>query len=190
MRTILAADNFLKNKFHTTLGFTLIEILISIILVSILAGLSAPLMSFTIEAIDFHFARMDMDQSSNLAMARLSREIRRIRDDASVVSATAAQFEFVNLDGNQIRYTQAVNSITRTENAGVAASLADHVQSLTFTYYDDSNAVIGAPLTGLGINTNIRRVQIHILFQDGTETLPIELQVQPRNLRHVGDLFA
>src|SRR5687768_16062730 len=88
-----------------SLGFTLIEILISIVILSILAGVAAPLLAFSIDAIQFHIARMDMEQSASAAFARMTREIRRLRDDSSVVTATAVEYTFTNIEGIQIGYS-------------------------------------------------------------------------------------
>lgn len=158
---------------------------------SILAGVAGPLLGVSIDLIGLHTDRVDLEESASLALSRMSREIRRLRDDESIITANAGTFSFIDIDGTQIRYRQVGNSLMRREGTGSDSSLADHVQTggLSFAYYDDDGNLIASPLTGLGTRTDIRRIEIQIVFRSGNHTLPARLQVRPRNLRHEADRF-
>lgn len=172
-------------------GFTLIEMVVSITIVSIIAGIAAPLLAVMVQAMVLHMDRIDLNEASEFTVSRMSREIRRLRDDESVVTATAAEYEFVDIDGRSIRYHQTGSDLLRQVDGGADAVLADNLQagSLGLVYYDDQGNTLGAPLAGLGTATDLRRVEINMVFAEGAETLPVTVTVRPRNLRHANELF-
>ncbi len=171
-------------------GFTLIEMIMSLIIFIIIAELAGPLLSIAVDSISYRVDRVDLEESGNLGLARMSREIRRLRNNQSVVSATATEFEFVDLDNVQIRYRLVGNSLMRRQGA-VENALADQVQAggLDFTYLDDDGNTLATPTVGLGTNTNIRRVQVQIIFQNGNHVMTLQTQVMPRNVRHEAEMF-
>lgn len=171
-------------------GMTLIELVMVLVLIAIIAGLAGPLLAVAVDAITLHMDRVDLEEAANLALARMSREIRRLRNDESVVTATASDFEFVDVNSVQLRYRLVGNTLTRSQ-AGADSGLADQVQAggLTFTYYDDDGSSIATPTVGLGTSTNIRRLAIQIAFQDGGHVVTEQVQVRPRNLRHDSERF-
>lgn len=162
----------------------------AIALVGFLAGVAAPLLAEAVGAVSVHLDRVNLEESASLALSRMSREIRRLRDNASVAAADATQFEFIDKDSIQIRYRLAGNTLMRSQGA-VEAGLADQVKSttLSFTYYDDDGNSIAAPTVGLGTNTNLRRVGMDVSFEQNSHMVPVEIHVRPRNLRHESDRF-
>ena len=175
-------------------GFTYIEMIMAVLIVSVIALLAGPLLAVTIDAMTLHIDRVDLEQSAGVALTRMSREIRRLRNDESIVTATATQFEFVDADDVQIRYRLTGTQLMRSQAGGADQPLADNVQGagISFVYYDDTGAVIASPVTGLGVSTDIRRIEIQLTFADsgGTHILPVETTIRPRNLRHAANLFA
>lgn len=167
-------------------GFTLVEVVMSLIILTVIAGATGPLLAVTVDGIILHLDRVGLEQSADLALSRMSRETRRLRNDASVVSATGTEFEFVDIDNNQIRYRQVGSSLVRRQGAGSDRALADGipVTGLSFTYLNESGAAIGSPVTGLGTDTDIRKIRIQISLQDGSHTLVVQTDVRPRNLKH------
>ena len=174
-----------------SLGFSLVEMTMAIVIISIIATVAGPLFAVSIDAIGLHTDRVDLEESADLTISRMSREMRRLRNDQSVVTASGTQFEFVDVDSTQIRYRLVGNTLMRRQGAGTESGLADNVQTngLTFTYFDDDGNTIATPTVGLGTNTDIRRIRIQTVFQFSTHTLPIEIEIRPRNLRHQSDMF-
>jgi hypothetical protein len=122
-------------------------------------------------------------QSSMVAMSRMSREMRALKNDSAVLSASAAQFSFIGTDNNTVGYNRSGNTLMRNSDG-----LADNVSALTFTYYNDSGGVIAAPLVGPN-NTNIRRIAVDYSLLGGTRTLNFRFQVRPQNLRRLNEKF-
>ncbi len=174
-----------------TRGFTLVEMIMSLVIIVILAGLAGPLLAVSVDAMGLHMDRADLDESASLALSRMGREIRRLRNDESVGTASATVFEFVDNDDVQIRYRLTSTTLMRTQGANPESGLADQVQAgtLAFTYYDDDGNTIATPTVGLGTSTNIRRVRIQMTFATGTHSLPVQIDIRPRNLRHESEMF-
>jgi prepilin-type N-terminal cleavage/methylation domain-containing protein len=172
-------------------GFTLVELVVVMVLVVILAGVAAPLLAVSLDAFTLKIERTELEESANLALARISREIRRLRDEESVLTADASEFEFVDTDGRTIRYWQENDQLLRQENGGDEIELAGFVQNngLAFRYLDDDGTQIANPAEGAGTKTDIRRVEVQIAFENNGHVVPVQIQIQPRNLRHEADLF-
>lgn len=165
-------------------GYTLVELVMVIVLIGIVAAIGIPAILETGDA--FSLASQFQDfavQSSIVAMNRVSREIRKLKDDASVNTATASQFSFVDLDNNTITYNRSGNTLMRNSDG-----LADNVTALTFTYYDDAGNTIATPVVSPN-NTDIRRVKVDFSLLAGTYTLNFQFQVRPQNLRRLNEKF-
>ncbi|MFA6349457.1 MAG: type II secretion system protein [Candidatus Omnitrophota bacterium] len=164
-------------------GFTLIELVMVMVLVGILAGIGVPMLMQTVDAWSFNSQFQDNSVfSAIVAMNRMSREIRRLKDDASVTAATASQFSFDDINSNAITFDLSGNTLMRNTDG-----LSDYVSSLSFTYYDDNDAVIAVPI--ISPNTNIRRIQADLNVFSGSNTLDFQFSIRPQNLRRLNEKF-
>lgn len=175
----------------TAKGFTYIETLMALLIIAIMATLGGPFLDLAINAAGLHVKSANLEESAVIAFARMSREMRRVRDGKSVVQAAPTQFEFVDINGVQIRFRLAGNSIMRSQNSGTEYALADQVPSngLAFIYYDARGNAIAGPTVGLGILTDIRRVVIKVTFQDGSYEYETQTQIRAKNLPSEADLL-
>ena len=166
------------------------EVLMSVLIISLITGLVGPVMSILTSAIDAQINRTDLAESSDLAVQKMDREISLLRDDQSVVTASATQFEFVDRSARQIRYRLVGTTLMRSEN-GSEYGLADLMQAsgLAFTYLDESGSAIASPTVGLGVKTNIRSVNVTFVFQNGTQILNSETRIILKNIAQDSDLF-
>lgn len=157
-------------------GITIIEFIIVISIVGILAAVSSLYISETINLWQFLSFRNELVSQERMALMRMVREIRQINDDFSVITANAARFQFDDINDNRIDYRlQGVDLMRNTD------VLISGVDSLAFTYYDENNTVIGAPVVSPG-RTNIYRIEITLTVRFGNQSKTLTSRVYPRNL--------
>lgn len=165
----------------------------AIVIISVIATIAGPVLAMAVDAITLHLDDANLGEGGRIAIARMTRETRRLRNDESVVTATGVEFEFVDVDDVQIRYRLVGTDLMRRESAaGTESDLIAQVQAsgLAFIYYDDDGNTIATPAAGLGTSTDIRRIEIQLTLSDGTNALPLVTIVRPRNLRHESNLFS
>jgi len=112
-------------------GFTLIELVITIILLSIISAISAKMLSAGLSSYLTATNLITANQQARLALERMTRDIRGIRSTGDITTATAAQLVFTNFAGNSVSY-----SLTGSNLILNSQTLASGINTLTFTYYD------------------------------------------------------
>lgn len=171
-------------------GFTLVEMIVVIIIVGIIAAIGVVLILSAADALSFLTVRTDMGQSADVGLSRMSQEIRRIKDDTSIYLANQGLFAFIDVDGALIAYGKVGSDLVRYPGMPTPDILSSNVNSLIFTYYDDDGNVLADPTYGLGVLTNIRRIEVSLVFQIGSSyTFNYNSQIRPRNLRHLSYKF-
>jgi prepilin-type N-terminal cleavage/methylation domain-containing protein len=163
-----------KNK-----GFTLVELMIVIVIIGIAASIIGFMLLGTIRAWTFKFNRNDILWDGRLALDRMTREIRTIRNTTSVTTASSAQFRFIDAGNKDITYSMSSTNLNRTEN-GAANLLAENVSSLAFTYYDTNGNTIAVPTVSPAA-TNIRRVRINFTLTKNGENVYLRSEASTRN---------
>jgi prepilin-type N-terminal cleavage/methylation domain-containing protein len=161
-----------------TSGFTLVEAILVIAILGIIAGIGISSIVTASDALSFLTVRSEVDQSADVAMARMLSDMRRLKDNLSVNTANASQFRFLDVDSTDINYYLNGNNLMRNSNI-----LASNVASLAITYYDINGAQLNPPVAGIGTATDIYRIKIILTFQGGVYTFSYQSQVGPRNLR-------
>ena len=174
---------------RNTKGITLIELVMVIVIVGILAGVSSMYIKETIDLWRFLTFRNEVVSGGRMALARMGREIRQIKDSDSIQIAESSRLRFIALDINGDGaddtlefYRNATNSeLCRIFNDSPAGGniLAGGITSLTFTYYDESNSPLTTPVSD---TTQIYRINIELVIQSGTQTKTLKSQIYPRNL--------
>jgi len=180
----------LKNK----RGMTLVEIVMTLVIVSIMALIMGPLLRLTVDLIDLKIERSHLKEEGTYALARMTREIRRVRDMESVITASATEFRFYDVEGDDIQYTIAGGAITRREGAaGTTYDLVDKVTALNFTYYysgtNDVLTAIATPAVGAGAPTDIQFIEVEVELTSGTHVVTMRIHIKPINFTTEADLF-
>ena len=109
-------------------GFTLIEIIVTIALISILAGTGAMLLSESFRLAFQQLAYNEMDHEVRLPLARMSRELRLIRDTPAL-DVQDHRLSFTTVLGESVTYFLSGNQLMRNQQV-----LMDSVTSLHFTH--------------------------------------------------------
>ncbi len=160
-------------------GFTLIEVIIVITIVGIVSVIIGSMLLGVVKAWTFKFNRNDILCDGRLAMDRMTREIRTIKDSTSVTTASAAQFRFTDTGNKDITYSLSSTNLNRTEN-GTANLLAENVSSLAFTYYDANGNTIATPIVSPSA-TNIRRVRINLTLTKNGQNVYLQSDASTKN---------
>jgi len=154
------------------------------VITGIIAGIGVSIMLTTADAWSLASLFQDNAVSSSIVVQnRMSREIRRLLNDASVVTANSTQFSFTDLDSSFITYNRSGNILMRNSDG-----LASNVAALSYTYYNDDNNAIVIPVISPN-NTNIRRVQADFSIMAGTNILNFKFVTRPQNLRRLNEKF-
>lgn len=155
-------------------GFTLIEIVIVILILGIIIGMSSSLLSQGLASFSAGENIANASWQGQLAIERLSQDIRLIRSNTDVTTLGANNFAFTDVDGNTISYALSGTSLNLTQN-GNAETLADGVQSLAFNYFDKNGAVTAT-------TTLVRYIQITLNITKNNVNYSITTAIYPRNL--------
>jgi len=160
-------------------GFTLIEVIIVIIVVGIISVIIGSMLLGVVKAWTFKFNRNDILWDGRLAINRITREIREVRNTTSVITASSSQFRFINTGNVNITYSLSSTNLNRTEN-GTTNLLASNVSALTFTYYNASGTSIPAPTVSPSA-TNIRRVRISLTLTKNGQNVYLRSDSSTKN---------
>jgi type II secretory pathway pseudopilin PulG len=156
-------------------SFTLIELVMVITVVGIVSILLAPFISTAVDAWIFNNSERDVIFSGRLAMNRMVREIRRIKNTSSITTFTQTEFDFVDISNTRIDFRQSAASLLRN-NDELADKLANP-GGLTFTYLQSTNPDVVAAQ-----KQDIRIVRIRLQLILGDSALNIQSSVRLRNL--------
>lgn len=177
------------SRLETRKGVTLIELIMAITIVGILTTVSSLYIKETIDLWRFLSFRSEAVAQGRTALIRMDREIRQVKDSASIALADLSRLRFTSLDlsgdGNddtvEFYRDAATNELRRIFNSNPAQgdALASGIANLAFTYYNSSGAALSIPVAD---TTQIYRIAVEINIASGTQTKTLQTQVYPRNL--------
>src|SRR5882762_5669190 len=128
-----------RNSELRNVGFTLIEMVVTLVVAAALVGLGATLISGGFRTYFLGREITQNDWQGRLALERMTRELRAVQTAtaANLDIGTAGQITFNDFAGNTVVYRQTGNTIERSQNAAAFQPLADNVSTtspLSFSY--------------------------------------------------------
>jgi len=152
-----------RNIERRNLGFTLIEMVVTLLVAAVLFGLGATVISGGFRTYFLGREITQNDWQGRLALERMTRELRIVRTPtaADLSISAAGQITFTDFAGNTIVYRQTGNTIERSQNAGAFQPLADNVSTtspLSFSYLRN-DGVTAEPVVG-GLSTNVYYITV------------------------------
>ncbi len=157
-----------RNIERRNLGFTLIEMVVTLLVAAVLFGLGATVISGGFRTYFLGREITQNDWQGRLALERMTRELRTVRTATNppippgdLNINTGGQITFVDFAGNTIVYRQTGNTIERSQNAGAFQPLADNVSTtspLSFSYLRN-DGVTAEPVVG-GFSTNVYYITV------------------------------
>ena len=152
-------------------GFTLVELVIVIVVVSIAGLLLAGVFREAVGSYRFVDVQSDLLQQARYAEERVSRELRCVKDRTSVTAAEARTFAFVDKDAARVAVSWDGTKGSRLlyVKNGVPQTLAAGVDSLAFAYFRE-NGSAAAPVVAPD-GTDIRRITLYLRLAKGGQTV-------------------
>ena len=123
-------------------GFSLIELVTVIVILGVIAGMSAALLSQGFNAYTNSANLADSNSQGQIAIQRMIRDLQLIRSAADITVASTSQLSYTDINNNTVSYALSGSTLNLTKN-GSTQALADGANSLTFTYY--TNAGVTPP---------------------------------------------
>jgi prepilin-type N-terminal cleavage/methylation domain-containing protein len=161
----------LSRRRSAAAGFTLPELVIVIVVVSIAAVTFSSMFIQAVKTYQFIDAEKDMLQDARYAEERIAREIKRVKGNTSVTSASATTLTFVDRDNATISFSwSGVSgaSLLYTKS-GSPQTLARGVDSLAFQYWKQDGTA-AAPVVSPSA-TDIWRVSVFMRLIKGSQTV-------------------
>jgi len=195
----------IKNPVQCSAGFTLVEVLVSIAILSVLFGTIYRTFDSVNRSYTNENVKAGVQQKSRIGIDLMARDIRlagldplgsaNAGFDADPAKTNTASIQFsadLNYDGDVedsfelIRYALNGDRLEQTADLGsgpVTATLLDNVTDLTFTYLDQADNLLPAPVA----TDQIRTVLISLTLQrpagrDGTVSRTYTTRIRCRNL--------
>ncbi len=184
-------ENRIKKKFLTPkklplVGLTLLELLITLALISILLG-AIWLVFYSGSRVFYNqWSRIGIKGEASRVFFNISQELRKA---TSVVSATQTSFSFtLDSDNNGVDETlqyawsgtagTPLNRILVLPAPSFTIPVVKSVNSLAFSYYDANNNLLSFPVT----TSQVKLVAIDLTVVDRDETFNLRSKERLRNL--------
>jgi prepilin-type N-terminal cleavage/methylation domain-containing protein len=167
-------------------GFTLIEIVITIVLVSIIGGLGALIVMQGLRSYSAEDTRSEVLYQARFTTERIAREARLIRDATAtnLLTMTPTDLAFCDVTGKAVEFQMSGTTVSRRESAACSPlvwggwnTLASSIDPATssFSYFQQDGA------TAAGNATEVWFVMIRIAATQGSESLALQTRVHPMN---------
>jgi len=193
-------------------GFTLVELIVSIVIIGFIAASVANLMVTAANTTVFFTTRTELRQDANYALSRMQREIQTMGmsvstfHEAAILGASADSLSFLTFVGVAlsdfwIRYYFDANTGTlvrekRDLPSGTLINndiLLGNIQAFAFSYVAEDNTEFVPSFTdpyAYPGKYDIRRIVIRCTVGRNGQTLALEAQVNvPKNTNQLGDKF-
>jgi prepilin-type N-terminal cleavage/methylation domain-containing protein len=161
-----------RRHFRHEAGVTLIELVITIVIVGIIAGITGILLLSGVREYTAQDARASITSQGRLGIERMTRDIRMIRSRTAtdIPTMTASTLSFVDISGNAVVYTSGAGAVTRN---GVALASSGSA-TLTFSYVQQNG-------TAAATAAQVWVIQMDLTFATGSESQSFRVSVHPRN---------
>ncbi len=162
-------------------GFSLIEMIVSIVLLGILLAAAAPIFSTSLQSYVESRSRIDTLSKARFATERIARELREVRNAGGTYSFATMlpnAVSFTNASGTTVTITAAPPDVMLAYSVpNVSSILTDELGAatdLSFTYYD-SSGIPGATAA------TVAEVQVSLTLTKDGVSYPQQTRVALRN---------
>ncbi|WDT77127.1 MAG: type II secretion system protein [Candidatus Manganitrophus sp.] len=158
-------------------GFTLVELILTIVLVGIIAGMASVFLRQGLNAFIAEDARADITSQGRLAIERMAREIRMIRsrtaaDLPGCCTNPSTSLNFFDISGSNIVYALAGNTVTRN---GIVLAQGSPTIALDFRHYQQDGTTLATTAA------QVWSIQVDLTVTKNGESQAFRVRVHPRN---------
>lgn len=154
-------------------GFTLMEMIITLTLIAILAGITAPYMGNGAQAYNHTATSLQTIDKLRYASERLARELREIQRDENgdydietPVSISGKHIIFTKTDGETVSIDDTAPTLVMAYsslNANAPYVLTDELSSITFNYY------LNDGIRSASTTRDISYIEFELILNKGNE---------------------
>ena len=168
---------FVNSKLCKSDGFTMIELIITIVIVGVIASTLVVVLKSGADTIGGAMSRKALVSEATVGFQMFSRETRLIH---TIYNANAKNFQFTTTTNPSVLIDYDINNdgtLTRKQGTGskkLAARNIDYNNSSL--YYYDINGAVGTP---------IRCIRLSLLFTRNNDTTRYTIDITPESLREL-----
>ena len=164
-------------------GLTLIELIITILLISAIIGAAILMLTTGLKIWSSDKDRLDIRQNGSLAMERITRYL-ELANNITAASANSITFAAdINNDGTDETVAIVFSDVNRNINItidGITAILTPDAQSFSLSYYQSNTSASFTPVTQAD-RDGIRVITISLTMNKGSDTVAFTSSVFCRN---------
>ncbi len=154
-------------------GFTLLELVITVVLVGILAVFISNLLVYEVDIFRYVTIRSGSLQDSRFVMQKMARELRQIIHYDSILIASEDSIRFYDSSNNMIFYKYSNNELLQNGNL-----LLNNLNDLQFTYFDNLGVQLATPVAD---PLDIRSIAINMSVIVLGKNVNSQVKVAPRS---------
>lgn len=170
-------------------GFTLIELIVSTVLIGIVASLLVYIMVSIIGVLGDNRVRKQLLMDGYNATSKFIREFELVDNETDLLLGYSNQIQFItNIDGTYFTMTYLISGtdLYRTVGSGSTVLISPNVSG-QFEYYAKDHTSIPTPLTTSAQLRSVRRVRLVLNMLSGGSTVYVyAVDAFPENYRYSG----
>lgn len=165
-------------------GFTLLEVLISTLLLSLMVSMVVPSTTFLSQSGEVMVSHLEQDRDGRVFIELISRDLRRTTDLTffqrdSVNSNRRLTLTTIEADGStatiEYRYRQRTDHVDRRVNGGTRERILEDVTAFSFGFFNSSGATTTTA-------ADIKMVSVNFTFRDSVIDQNIEESMESANI--------
>lgn len=157
-------------------GFTLIELSALIIIVGLVAGLSARMLTGGVDTYGYLRDRQEALASTRLSLQRIVKEVRQVAQSQAIQNASADSIRFVKTNSESVQLRFANQCILMN-----GQPLMDEVTQFDISYFDTGGRLLAFPIANAA---RIWRIRLRIARSVRSRQIILQQDVVPRNFRN------